>query len=243
MYLFQIDEDAFILMSAAFINGIIAKEKYLFIISSVLITLIVTPILIKNKTKIYNKIRGFTKKYLPFLENFITYRIDSNNSFLEELQIKDHVVICGYGRIGSYIGRSLMMANIPYLAIDYNLFTVEKAKKHGANIIYGDPSDLDILDYAQVEKATILIIAVPDRHSQEMIILNAKKLNSKLFIIGRVHKEVDQIRMKDLGVDLVVQPEFEASLSIIRKIYLWHKIDKIEIVNKIKRLKIEHGIQ
>lgn len=70
----------------------------------------------------------------------------------------------------------------------------------------------------------------------------AKKLNSKLFIIGRVHKEIDQIRMKDLGVDLVVQPEFEASLSIIRKIYLWHKIDKIEIINKIKRLKIEHGL-
>ena len=126
-------------------------------------------------------------------------------------------------------------------AID-GAYTVEKAKKHGANIIYGDPSDPDILDYAQVEKATILIIAVPDRHSQEMIILNAKKLNSKLFIIGRVHKEADQIRMKDLGVDLVVQPEFEASLSIIRKIYLWHKIDKIEIVNKIKRLKIEHGL-
>ena len=48
--------------------------------------------------------------------------------------------------------------------------------------------------------------------------------------------------MKDLGVDLVVQPEFEASLSIIKKIYRWHKLDKEDIVNKIKRLKIEHGI-
>lgn len=242
LYLFQIDEDAFILMSTALANKLVSTSDYLFIITSVLITLIITPILIKNKDKIYKNIRTFTKKYLPFLENFITYRFDTNQSPIDELQIKNHVVICGYGRIGSYIGRSLIMANIPYVAIDYNLYIVEKAKKAGVNIIYGDPSDIEILDYAQVDEAIILILALPERYTQEGIVLNAKKLNKDIFIISRVHRESDQTRMKDLGVNLVVQPEFEASLSIIKKIYLWHKLDKTDIVNKIRRLKIEHGI-
>ncbi|KKP86868.1 MAG: Glutathione-regulated potassium-efflux system protein KefB [Candidatus Roizmanbacteria bacterium GW2011_GWA2_35_8] len=242
MYLFQIDEDAFILMSSAYLSKVISIDKYLFVITAVLITFILTPIFIANKDKSYRTIRSFIKKYLPFLESFITYRIDSNQSPIDELDIKNHVVICGYGRIGSYIGRSLIMADIPYIAIDYNFFTVEKAKKQGVNIIYGDPSDIDILDYAQVEDAIILIMAVPERYIQETIVLNAKKLNRDLYIISRVHKEKDQIRMKDLGVDLVVQPEFEASLSIIKRIYRLHKIDTIDIVNKIKRLKIEHGI-
>lgn len=242
LYLFQIDEDAFILMSTALANKIISPSEYLFVITSVLITLIITPILIKNKDGIYRGIREFTKKYVVFLENFITYRLDTNKSPIDELQIKNHVIICGYGRIGSYIGRSLMMANIPYIAIDYNLYIVEKAKKQGVNIIYGDPSDIDILDYAQVEEAIILIMALPERYTQEAIVLNAKKLNKDLYIISRVHREADQTRMKDLGVNIVVQPEFEASLSIIKKIYLWHKLDKIDILNKIKRLKIEHGI-
>ena len=242
MYLFQIDEDAFILMSSAYLSKVITIEKYLFVITAVLITFILTPVFIKNKDKFYRAIREFIKKFLPFLENFITYRIDSNQSPIDELIIKNHIIICGYGRIGSYIGRSLMMADIPYVAIDYNLFIVEKAKKQGVNIIYGDPSDIDILDYAQVENAIILIMALPEKNIQETIVLNAKKLNRKLYIISRVHKERDQARMKDLGVDLVVQPEFEASLSIIKKIYRWHKLDKEDIVNKIKRLKIEHGI-
>src|SRR3989339_1677500 len=51
MYLFQIDEDAFILMSSAFINGVITIEKYLFVITAVLITFILTPVFIKNKDK------------------------------------------------------------------------------------------------------------------------------------------------------------------------------------------------
>ena len=134
------------------------------------------------------------------------------------------------------------MANIPYVAIDYNAYIVEKAKRGGVNIIYGDPSDIDILDYAQVEEAIILILALPERYTQEAIVLNAKKLNRDIFIISRVHRESDQTRMKDLGVNMVIQPEFEASLSIIKKIYLWHRLDKADIINKIRRLKIEHGI-
>lgn len=242
LYLFQIDEDAFILMSSAYLNRVISLEHYLFAITSVLLTLIFTPLLIKNRDSIYGAVRSFTKKYLPFLEQFITYRIDRDQSPIDTLKVKNHIVICGYGRIGSYIGRSLMMANIPFVAIDYNFQIVERAKKEGANIIYGDPSDIDILDYAQVEEALMIIIALPERLAQETIVLNAQKLNKNIFIICRVHKEADQKRMKDLGVHLVVQPEFEASLSIIKKIYLLHKVPKEEVLNKIRRLKIEHGL-
>lgn len=242
LYLFQIDEDAFILLSSALFNKVISYEHYLFVITSTLITLVLTPIIIKNKNKIYILTRVFIKKYLPFLEKFIAYRIDSNQSPIDTLEIKNHVVICGYGRIGGYIGRSLMLANIPYVAIDYNLYQVEKAKKQGVNIIYGDPTDIDILDYAQVDEALILILALPEKLDQETVVMNARKLNRNIFIISRVHRQSDQTRMKDLGANLVVQPEFEASLTIIKKIYLWHKMDKQDIINKIRRLKIEHGI-
>ncbi len=241
-YLFQIDEDAFILMSYAFLNKVVPRDAYLFVITSVLITLVVTPLIIQSKDGVYQAIRRFIRRYLAPLDNFLNLRIDSNRSPIDALSVKRHVVICGYGRIGSYIGRSLIMANIPYVAIDYNLFIVERARRAGVNIIYGDPTDLDILDYAQVESAIILVLAVPESRAQEAIVLNAKKLNRDIYIISRVHREADQSRMKDLGVNLVIQPEFEASLSIIKKIYLWHNIDKGEIVNKIKRLKIEHGL-
>ena len=241
-YLFQIDEDAFILMSQAFTNKIIQPADYSFIIGNVLLTLILTPVLIKNKDEIYFWVRKIIKKYLPFLENFIRFQIDRDVSPIDSLNIKDHVVICGYGRVGSYIGRALMLSDIPFIAIDYNFRIVERAKKEGVNIIYGDPTDIEILDYAQVDNARILISVVPEKFAQETIILNAKKLNPKIVIFNRVHHEGEQRRMKDLGVEVVVQPEFEASLSIIRRILHWRGLDNEEIARKIKRLKIEHGM-
>jgi len=242
LYLFQVDEDAFILMSQAFSNKVIAPIDYSFIIANLVLTLILTPILIKNADTIYLKIRSVIKKYLPFLENFIKHRIDRDTSPIDTIDLKDHVVICGYGRVGRYIGRALMLVNIPFIAVDYNYHVVEKARREGVNIIYGDPTDLDILDYVQVDEARAIISVVPGKLAQETIVLNAKKLNPNIIVFNRIHQEGEQQRMKDLGVDVVVQPEFEASLSIIRRILHWRGIDKEEIARKIKRLKIEHGM-
>jgi CPA2 family monovalent cation:H+ antiporter-2 len=239
LYLFQIDEDAFILMSLAYANKIFSHDEYLFIISSVMLSLLVTPFLLNKKDSLYFSLKQFIHRRLPFLHLIIKHRIDKRDSPIDALDMKDHIVLCGYGRIGSYIGRALMLSNIPFIAIDYNFRTVEQAKKEGINIIYGDPTDLDILDYAETEHAAALVTALPDRFSQETIILNARKLNRNILIISRIHHNNHLKRMKDLGVRIVVQPEFEASLSIIRKLLLLKRIPKEEIVRKLQYFKLE----
>lgn len=242
LFLFQIDEDAFILMLTALKNKVVTYSDFLFINAVVLFTLIITPIFIKNKDLIYFWFRRMIKKFFPFLEDFIKGKIDRDLSPIDVLNLSHHVVICGYGRVGSEIGRALTLAKIPFVAIDYDFYTVEKAKKQGVNIIYGDPTDPDILDYAEVDNANILISAVPEKFSQEVIVLNAKKLNPKILVITRVHQKTEQQRLKDLGVDVVIQPEFEASLSIIKKVFLAFNLSKEEILSSLQRLRLEHRI-
>lgn len=239
LFLFQVDEDAFILMSLGFANKIFSQEQYMFVVCATLISLMVTPLLISNKEGLYLIIRNFLKKYVPVVDRFIKFRIDFNPSPIDVFNIKNHVVICGYGRIGSCVGRALMLSNIPFIAIDYNFHIVEKAKKQGVTIIYGDPTDIDILDYAEVENASALVIAIPNRLSQETMVLNAKRLNPSLTIISRVHRQSDQKRMNDLGVNFVIKPEFEASLSIIKKILLLKKLDREEIIKKLHYFKLD----
>ncbi len=241
-FLFQIGETAFILIALALRNRIISQDQYLLIVSSILLGLVATPLIINGKEKMYTTIRLFLKKYASFVDSFIKYRVDLDPSPIDEIHIKNHVVICGYGRVGRNIGKVLLQANIPYIAIDYNFHAVERAKRNGINIIYGDPTDIDILDYAEVESAVILIAAVPEKFSQETIVMNAKKLNKNILVIARVHAEMDHRRIKDLGADIIVQPELEASISIIKKIFLMKQFSKEEIFNKIKRLKLEEGI-
>ncbi|OGK13080.1 hypothetical protein A3C98_03145 [Candidatus Roizmanbacteria bacterium RIFCSPHIGHO2_02_FULL_37_15] len=242
MFLFQIGEDAFILIFQGRSHGAISLDTYNFGLTVVVLTLLLTPYLIAKKEIYFRMIRSVTSKYLPFLEKYIKHKFDRESPDIDILPLKNHVVICGFGRIGSYIGRALMLANIPFIAIDYNFHTVEQVRKEGINIIYGDPTDIDVLDYAQCDQASTLISAVPESFSQEAVVFNAKKLNPKLIIFTRVHQEAQQRRMKDLGVEVVVQPEFEASLSIVRRILYRRGFDSEEIARSIKRLKIEHGM-
>ena len=242
LFLFQIDEDAFILSSVAYLQKIFSYQEYLFIITSVLISLIITPFLINKRDDIYQKIRFFIKKHLPFLEYFIKYRIDSDVSPIDVLPLRKHIVLCGYGRVGRLIGQSLLLANIPFIAIDYDLRKVIKGQREGVNIIYGDPTDFDILDYAQIDEAMALIIAIPYLKDQEKVIINARKLNPNIYIIARVHNEENKKRIKSLGVQATIQPEFEAALSIIKRIYLMWQIPKEEIRNKVWQLQINYGL-
>jgi len=240
LYLFQIDEDAFILMSVAYANKLFTQEQYTFVISSVLISLLFTPMLIAKKEKIYKRFWHLVSRFLPFVHTYVTKRIDRDKSTIDSLDIKNHIILCGYGRIGSHVGRALLLAEIPFVAIDYNFQTVEKAKKLGVNIIYGDPTDSDMLDYAECESATAIVLALPDRFAQENIVMNAKKLNPAIVIISRVHRTLDHKRMKDLGVHVVIQPEFEASLSIIRKLMMLKHVSKDDIIRHIAYFKKEH---
>jgi CPA2 family monovalent cation:H+ antiporter-2 len=240
--LFQIDEDAFILFSIAYAHHMFTFNQYIVLISTSILSLLVTPFFISNKEDIYFGLRKFFRRFLPAVELFIRHRLDTDPTVLDSLDIKNHVIICGYGRVGAHIGKALMNANIPFVSIDFNFHTVQKAKKEGVHIIYGDSTDRDILDYAEIEHAVALISVVPDKYSQEAIILNAKKLNPNIVIISRVHKHVHHQRLKDLGADIVIEPELEASLSIIKRIFYIKGLSPEERVRHLRHFKMEQGI-
>ena len=98
------------------------------------------------------------------------------------------------------------------------------------------------MDYAQVDKARAVVIAIPDLHTQQQVIANSLKLNQDILIYCRSHHEEHQKHLKNLGVTAIVQPEFEAALSITDKILRVFGTKPKDIEGKILRLKIEHGL-
>ena len=232
----QVSEFGFIIAREGVRLGALSYERYVILVAVTFLTILISAPFLSRGHDLYYAALSVLGRFWPTI-----FPVKNHDRSETEFPMKNHIVICGYGRVGKYIGRALEMANVPFVVIDYDSATVAKLKQKGRTVVYGDPADHDVLDYAQVDFARALVIAIPDRHTQEMIIGHAKSLQRKIPIICRTHHEEDQARLKSLGVSSVVQPEFEASLSIIAKLFTLVGIPPEEATGKISRLKIEHG--
>ncbi len=211
------------------------------IISVATLTILLTPFLINGGERFYFGIRKFFNHRFPKIYKSFFLSRDSHPAV--EIPFKDHIVICGYGRVGGWLGRALMLCQIPFVVIDYNHQVVKELKDKGIPVIFGDPADVEVLDYAQVDYARILVVAIPDYHTQQMVIGNALNLNPKINIICRTHFSQDHANLKALGVKTIVHPEFEASLTMLHRILQSCGLNTEEVSGKIKRIRIEHATQ
>ena len=240
--LVQVGEFAFVLARTGLAKGLIGEEIYLLILGVAIFTLLLTPWLMAASPKIYFWLRRATEKYAPPIYHRLFTGYDQKLAAEEGLPLSDHVVICGHGRVGSWLGRALELLQIPYIVVDYNHRLITDLNEKGVRTLYGNPADIKVLDYAQVDKAKIVVITIPDQATGEVVVANCLTLNPGVKIISRIHHQQDQRRLKSLGVTSIIQPEFEASLSIIHRVLQLFGVDKEEISGKIKRLKIEHGM-
>lgn len=234
----QISEFGFIIAKEGHGLGALSTNDYTLLVGLIFATIFVSSPFIAHGHSVYY---WFYRALGRFWPKIFAVKEELTNE-REEYPITGHIVICGYGRVGKYIGRALSMVGIPFLVVDYNHATIAELRAQGINVVYGDPADKDVLDFAQVDLARALVIAIPDRHTQEMIIAGAQTLNRRIKIICRTHHEEDQKDLKALGVHTIIQPEFEAALSIVTRLLTDFGVSAEEIAGKVSRLKIEHGL-
>lgn len=240
--LINVGEFAFILASMVFSQYLISENLYLLILTVSFVTLVISVPLMTIAPKVYYLIKNFFYKKFPQLTSNLN-KLRGTKELENGKILENHVVVLGFGRVGKYICRALTMTDIPYVVVDYNHQLVKKLKSEGINIIYGDPAEIDVLQFAQVRNAKALILAYNDHHMQEIVVSNAHSLNPNLKLLCRTHADEDIKKLKGLGVEIIVQPEFEAAISIVEKLLQVFNINNEEISGKISRLKIEHGLQ
>jgi voltage-gated potassium channel len=116
----------------------------------------------------------------------------------------DHVIICGWGRVGSAIGHEIVAA-------EHDLVIVERDPATAAGlqlpVVTGDATDDAILRAAGIERAASLVAAVDSDAANSFITLGARALNPRLFIVARARSEDSGEKLLRAGADRVVNPQ------------------------------------
>jgi voltage-gated potassium channel len=121
-------------------------------------------------------------------------------------QLRDHFIICGYGRIGTQVVAEFEDHRVPYVVIDQTEEALERIRAEGRLHIEGDASKEDILKQAGIERAKGLISAVDSDERAVYIVLAARAFNPDLYIVARAGRP-DSIRRLELaGATRTISP-------------------------------------
>jgi len=124
-------------------------------------------------------------------------------------RIRDHVVICGYGRNGQQAAHTLKVHGQPFVVIESDEGLTERAFGENPDLlfIHGDGTDDETLKRAQVEKAKALITTLPEDADNVFIVLSARSLNPGIQIISRASGNNSIPKLKKAGADSVIMPD------------------------------------
>lgn len=158
----------------------------------------------------------FTSLSVFFLEQDLDNTLGRSRMEKEIGRLKEHFIVCGYGRVGQNIGRELQLTQRAYVAIDPEEVTLEVQAEHQTDLLFlaGDASDDDLLRAANIENAQGVFAVTGDDSRNLMICITAKQLNPKVRIVARCHEVRNIEKLKKVGADAVVSPDFTGGMRM-----------------------------
>ena len=120
--------------------------------------------------------------------------------------LKDHVIICGFGRVGRQLVSELADARVPFVVIDRTIERLDELESDGHFFIAGDATEEKVLIEAGIEHASTLASVLPDDAANVFITLSARNLNSSLRIVARGDYPSTKEKLLQAGADKAVLP-------------------------------------
>jgi voltage-gated potassium channel len=153
--------------------------------------------------------------------------------------LKDHYIICGFGRMGSLICKDFSAKPLPFVVVEKSADIIEKLKDEGYLHLHGDATDDETLLKAGIKRARGLISVVTTDTENVYITLTARGLNPDLYILARAGEEGSEIKLKRAGANKVVSPYLIGGSRMAQAILRPNVVDFIEIATGREHLDLQ----
>lgn len=229
----QIGEFSFLLGTAGLSLQLIERDQYSLILAGAVLSILFNPIVFRGMPHVE-----------AFLQRFPTLwkRLDRHGptSLPATDQLKGHVVVVGYGRVGHHIVHVLEYLGIPRLVIEAEAPRIAELARTGTPTLFGDAANSEIIEHAGLERAKALVVTLPDEAAAEVVVAMARKLASELPIIARASTRDGVTRLAELGAQDVIHPELEGGLEMVRYTLLRLKVPPQQVQKYAEMVRRDH---
>lgn len=224
----QCGEFGFAIMALAVSYGLLPETEAQLLLTTVILTMIATPFLVKYNGLIAKKFAG---SYM------LNRELVQENIATSAGKLNQHVVICGFGRIGQNIAKILDAENFSYFALDYSVELITNAAKAGYKVSFGDSTHREILLAAGVERASILVICHDNVGSAEKTLRQAKAINPDIPILVRTKDDTYYAKLTKAGATEVIPETLESSLMMASHVLSILGMPMAKIVRRVQEMR------
>jgi voltage-gated potassium channel len=152
--------------------------------------------------------------------------------------IKDHFIVCGYGRIGRIVAQQFQRQQVPYVVIERDPQRMQAAVEDGAVAIEADATREDVLKRVGIERARGLIAAVGTDAENVYAVLSARVMRPDLFIVGRADTEDATTKLKRAGANRVIAPYQIGAVQMAQTALRPAVVDFVELATSTDNLEL-----
>lgn len=222
-------EFGFALLSLMFNQKLIPELEGQVLLAAAILSMMISPVLIKYNGKL-------AKRFMAK-----TYNKDRQAQELEITEqtqhLQDHVIICGFGRVGQTLARFLKKANIAYIALDMDITRTQEAKGAGEPVFYGDSSRKEILHAAGIDRAKLVVLCISDLHASLKTLHRVRELRREVSVMVRTRDEGHLSQLMDAGATEVIPDTFEASIMLSSQVLLLLGCPPSEVLREVRQIR------
>ncbi|GEA05966.1 potassium transporter [Alteromonas sp. KUL42] len=218
----QIGEFSFVIAALATTHGVLTSEQSSLIVCMGVISMALTPWLMNNSVVIAKRI---VNNELPVEENELSVISGS---------LSNHVIICGFGRVGQSVARMLKMEGIHFVAVDMDPVRVHESRNAGEPIIFGDASQKDILVSANVEKAKLVLVTFDQVDKAKQVITQTRTLSDSIDVMVRTKRDYQLDSLYNAGANQVVPELQEGSLMLVSQVLHYAGVPMSRILKRVR---------
>jgi len=226
----QAGEFSFVILALGMEQELISGEVLQIILSVCLLSMMLAPIIIPYNGRIA---RYISKNYQR-----------NNNQNIQKIDevgkdMKDHVILCGYGRSGQFLARFLKEEGISYIAIDMDANRVNDASNAGDIVMFGDASRRLVLNAAGLNRAKAVVIAYADDRASTKVLQVIRESNPDLPVIIRTLDETSISQLQKDGASEVVPEILEGSLMLASHALVTLGVPLPRVIKRIRSFREE----
>jgi monovalent cation:H+ antiporter-2, CPA2 family len=196
---------------------------------AIVLSMVLSPLILNNNKRVA---RFLLRERAPAMT-----ASQREESATKEIAEREHVILCGFGRVGQNVARVLESQGFEYIALDLDPARIRAARQAGDPVIYGDSADEEMLMRAGIVTASAVVISFSDPATSIGILHSVRRMRPQLPVLVRTQ---DDARLRDLkaaGATDVVPETFEASLMLVSHVLMLLRVPVSRVVRTLGEIR------